>query len=141
MEHAIEQADPLALARAIVESAIRDALHAVTDGAYHRSEQTDEEVWNAANDALRCLDSEHLLAPAPLREEWGSSGQSDMNMEPELRDEPAGWWSCIDTDAEGMARKHAGHDGKVWRRLVTAWEPADGIDRSEGTGGKAATGE
>lgn len=68
MEHAIKQADSLALARAIVESAIRDALHAVTDGAYHRSEQTDEEVWNAANDALRCLDSERLLAPAPLTE-------------------------------------------------------------------------
>lgn len=71
MEHAINRADSLALARGIVESAIREALAAVTDGTYHRSEQTDEEVWNAANDALRCLDSEHLLAPAPLREEWG----------------------------------------------------------------------
>ena len=79
----------------------------------------------------RALASAGLLAPAPLREEWGSSDQPDMNMEPEFRDEPAGWWSYVDTDAEGMAREHAGSDGKVWRRLVTDWFPAD---RAEGDG-------
>lgn len=75
-----------------------------------------------------------LLAPAPLREEWGSSDQSDMNMEPEFRDEPSGWWSYVDTDAEGMAREHAGTGGKVWRRVVTDWEPADAVNRAEGDG-------
>lgn len=87
----------------------------------------------------RALDQAGLLAPSPLAEEWaaryvnggGSVCRTRREAEADLgrmiRDSQRP--RIDDPPAPPVAGIHV--------RYVTAWEPADGIDRSEG--GKAAT--
>ena len=101
--------------------------------------QSVQEVFLHPVALARALDRAGLIAPAPLTEEWaaryvnggGSVCRTRREAEAELgrmsRDSQR---SRID---EPPAPPVAG----IHVRYVTAWESADGIDRSEG--GKAAT--
>ena len=105
MEHAIEKA-----ARVIQQA--RDA-GAVYDDA--------GEPLSAAETIARALHADGLLAPAPLREEWGSEMR---NARPEssshvlyARDRDNAQWQ-IDHNPEWAT-------GRIVRRFVTDWLPAD----------------
>lgn len=76
----------------------------------------------------RALDRAGLIAPGPLREEWAATWEGHGATRIGVAQESP-------EDIEGVPP-----GGWVVHRYVTAWEPTDGIDRSEG-GGKAATNE
>ena len=69
-----------------------------------------------ARHIARALAEAGLLAPAPLTEEFGAQVRGGV------RTLPDGY-----------------RDVGSHHRYVTEWLPVDGVDRAEGTGGKAAT--
>lgn len=129
MEHAIEQ----------VAAAVRPVLDAhawVLDsvcacgldlGAEHGKYQQARRA-HTAEVVARALAEAGWLAPAPLGREWAVEVTDPWG---ELR-----YDRHPTREAAEDARWSDGNDRLV-HRYVTAWEPADGIDRSEG--GKAAT--
>ena len=87
----------------------------------------------------RALADAGLLAPAPLRDEWAASYTNGGGTVCRTRDEAETELARMIRDShrpridEPPPPQIAG----IYARHVTAWEPVDGIDRSEG--GKATT--
>lgn len=73
--------------------------------------------------AARAVAEAGLLAPAPLREEWGTRFNEDGGRIVAGKDSPYPFfWDGKDPEGENV------------RRYITGWLSADGINRAEGDG-------
>jgi len=93
---------------------------------------------HAAEVAARALAEAGLLAPAPLTEEWAARYVNGGGAVCRTRREAeAELGRMIHSQRPRIDEPPAPPVAGIYVRHVTAWEPVDGIDRSEG--GKAAT--
>jgi hypothetical protein len=93
--------------------------------AFNVTDITDEQttiIETSVEDIARFLYERGLLAPAPLREEWGPGDDGEA-------------WRCCGDDNEAMVRYDAEVNGhQVFHRYATDWLPADAVNRAEGDG-------
>lgn len=91
--------------------------------------QSVQEVYLHPVALARALDRAGLIAPAPLGREWAIEITDPWG---DLR------YDRHPTREAAEDARWSDDNDRLVHRWATAWEPADGIDRSEG-GGKAAT--
>lgn len=102
-----------------MEDAIEHAariMQAERDDPRHRYDEAGE-PRGATEQLARALASAGLLAPAPLREEWGSVSPASGGVQRE--------------SSRDRAMDRTPHGGRIARRLVSDWSLAD---RTEGDG-------
>ena len=122
MEHAIEQ-----VARALY--AHRQTVGDFPDGTTDWDDLPEpwRVEWREAGEfVVRALADDGLLAPAPLREEWGSEMRNARSESSShvlyARDRDNAQWQ-IDHNPEWAT-------GRIMHRYRTAWLPVDAIERA-----------